>query len=459
MIDQVSTVAHNPNEALAITSRWVTSIEQIAILLMFLSPNTLQGNAILVGSFFALLWLNRRNIRLQKGLGAIVFLCVFLLSLMGAVFYFQQVSFALQVEDILKSTSVLIFFLFFPIISSHDLLSKQLVTAMLVLLLISQVILLFNLHPLSDFIEWIYYSEASIRVRTLTSYAGQIPRTGGFLGNPNQAAKFLNLLLILHLVATARSSNHSRPGLQSLIFGVCYIAAIFLTGSRTGFIVSVVTIYIAILTSFGTSAVVMYRRFAIATLVTLVFVLLISWAYFLGSDLRIFQIGEGVTGSFSTKVRLFLIYFGTEKLHLFSSMVGNFFSETAPMRYPIVFADVTFNLDSDLGYFIYTFGLMGLVALALKLFSLRGSVPIVFVSLFLWFFSGSFFFHFKFLLFVMATTMFAFGDYKSTAISRGLGHNAVASSFQQRHPPTYRRNLRLSRRSASLQYYRSMRRA
>lgn len=429
MIDQVSTITHESHIGMVVPSRWVAIIEYIAILLMFLSPNTVKGNVALLGSFLGLLWLHRKDIVLDRGTGTFVFACIFFVSLISAVLYFPQLPLATQTDDILKNMAVLLFFLAFPITSSQNVLSKRLVTVMLFMIFLSQLILVFDIGPFSDYILDFYYSDTSVRARTLIDNNGQFPRAGGFLGNANQAAKFLNVLLIAYLVAPRRSSDRTIIANQFWLFGVGYLAAIVLTGSRTGFVISVMIILTALLSTSHASAI--SRKSVIRIAGGLMVVLLVALSVYSGVELRVFQLGNGIESSLNYKLNLFVKYLSVEKPHALSIFAGNFYSETAPLLYPTVFSYVTFNLDSDLGYFIYTFGALGLIALALKLLSLRKSIPVIFAPLFFWFFSGSLFFHFKFLLFTIALTMLALGNHRFALSGKELSNDAAAISSQR----------------------------
>ena len=258
-----------------------------------------------------------------------------------------------------------------------------------VLIFVSQIASLFQISFLIDIIDRLYpmneYMEGALTYMaeniTLDNYTTF--RLGGIYRNSNSCSEALCMLLGFFI------ANNKKIEKSTLLFMAIMMYAIIITGSRTGFIVSSLMISLFFILN---------RRFAYILPVGIVFILFIIFGG--NSELRVFEVQEGLSGSLSTKSDTFVSYISNEE-----SPIKLLFGYFDAVRYRTM-AQLGFmkTFDSDYGTLIFSYGFVGFFVILLFLYTVFKRVgkheKICFVLL-LWMSSATIFKSFRMIFLFM----------------------------------------------------------
>ena len=208
-------------------------------------------------------------------------------------------------------------------------------------------------------------------------------RSGGIYYNPNLQGQYIVGLLLIFLITVKKKCNIYLV----LLFYIVSFLSVILSGSRTSFVIISAIIFLNI------------SRKYIVYLAIFMF-LVLSYIIFnleLGG-LRIFDIVNDLKnsdGSSNVKLNLLLDYIKSSLdsiSGIFKLLIGNLW-------------DGKLHLDSDIGYIIYSFGLINLVILFIYLFSFWRVIKFKYIYLYLFYsFTATIFFNFK-LIFIWFTIL------------------------------------------------------
>jgi hypothetical protein len=155
-----------------------------------------------------------------------------LLFIMIVISYFINYDNNLIFKDYLNAFNLMFLIFLFPYFGYKRKVYSVTIIIIISVILISQLAYVFSIDSISKVINLVYLNESS-EIR-FDRYI-QVGRNGGLYFNPNQASKYLTMLLALTFLCV--KANH----LKSLIVaGILF--SVLLTGSRTGLIVSIMII-------------------------------------------------------------------------------------------------------------------------------------------------------------------------------------------------------------------------
>lgn len=315
----------------------------VIIIINFLTPYTQWAYFLqLFCLLFLIIFFRSSSIKIDpiKILLFIVFILAFLVSTKRS---------ELVVTDYLRILNLFILVLFFPITDFIKI--KYWVLHLLVyVIFFSQIVFILKIFPIIQVIENFYPAEVHfnplVNIGSLKDFSGNgFLRYGGLYMNSNHAGKFLTLILAVFLIEQRGKSISTK-----LFFIIPYILAIFLTGSRTAFLASIIlslfyfwhenkfnkkTLVFVIITFFIISVLISFE-FRIASL--------------FDEDLP-YQLG-----SLSEK-SLFLKNYLFYDSNLINLLFGNF---TIRSNNYIHYLRVM-DFDSGIGYLIYSIGFFGLL--------------------------------------------------------------------------------------------------
>jgi hypothetical protein len=200
-------------------------------------------------------------------------------------------------------------------------------------------------------------------------------RLGGLFTNPNQCARYLNIIFAVFLI-----ENYNAKLKPILPFLIIYVLSIIATGSRTGFFITIVVFsYYLYIKSTNKKNASKY------ILILLVLFFVSGFIYLANSELaqtlRFLDFDEGLEKSLFTKIGILTNYL-LENANLLKAMFGNFSNDG-------VFA---IQFDSEWGELVYRYGLIFIFSLILfYLHFYRRTAPrsrLIFFIL-LWMISGT----------------------------------------------------------------------
>lgn len=310
------------------------------------------------------------------------------------------------VKDILNALAIFLLVGFRPNVNTKGL-EPAFILILLCCILFSQFIVSMQIRPWSQMIADLYFDEDARSYGSVMSMAeiinGANARAGGFLGNPNQCAKIVNLIFAAYM---ARN-------IKKRIFyplWIVYILIIAYAGSRTGMLVSAVLFLYFLYHRYKDKIDIVKFPF-IAAFAVAVLVLVVHYIKSHFADMRMFDIESGMETSLGVKwdvIEGYLIYLEQTNGYLYA-LFGNFFNSNSPdlivkLGIPLGF------FDSDLGYLFYSYGIVGMFLIIyclIKQFAIC-KISNIFWILLLWITTASVFMHFKFvLLFSMILRMSA----------------------------------------------------
>lgn len=134
-----------------------------------------------------------------------------------------------ETKDFLVALNIGLLLLLFPFFYKKIYIKIHTLYIIIIIVLISQLSFLFQVEPLMNLFEFIYGDENS--EFKFTRFITSALRNGGLYYNPNQASKYLTSLLTLLLVLDYKNRD-------KLIIAISVLFSVFLTGSRTGLLIT-----------------------------------------------------------------------------------------------------------------------------------------------------------------------------------------------------------------------------
>lgn len=219
-----------------------------------------------------------------------------------------------------------------------------------VLIFISQLAWLLNisfltnlidmLYPMSEYMEGAYtYMAENITFENYNTF-----RLGGIYRNSNSCSEALCMLMGFYI------ANNRKLEKKTMIVLAVMMYAIIITGSRTGFIVSglMVSLYF-----------IFNKRILYVLPVGIAFILFVIFGG--NSELRVFDVQEGISGSLSTKSATFISYLSNE-----NSPIKLLFGHFDAIKYrTMAKAGFMNTFDSDYGTLIFSYGFVGFLIILL----------------------------------------------------------------------------------------------
>lgn len=282
---------------------------------------------------------------------------------------------AVKMKALINAGTVLMYFLCFPLVGKVRLRNFYLKLT-LGIVVFSQIVYIFHIPFLSDLLDRLY-PIAQLDVHGVNSMRRHITwsnimryRLGGLYRDPNICSKSLTMLLAAFL-----SLNFGKP-LKSLVpyAAICF-AGVLCTGSRTGFAVAA-GILVAFV--FLDKRISKYWRWGVVlgAAAGLIFILTARFG------VRSLNISQGFNNSASQKYLILNDYLDHER-SLFRLLTGYLDYDRFV---PTVLLSIE-KFDADVGYMIYCFGFIGLVAMLVyfvTIFWRMDSMRYIFFMLLLW---------------------------------------------------------------------------
>lgn len=299
-------------------------------------------------------------------------------------------------KDILNALAILLFVGFSPQLDTNGF-NKKFIFILLCLILLSQIVVSMQIQPWVQIINDFYFDEEASGYGTVMSMSeilqGSYVRAGGFLGNPNQCAKIVNLIFAAYLVRNIRNPIY-------FPIWILYFLVVAYAGSRTGMLVTLALCLCFFYQKYK-------RKFDLGktfcVIIGLFFSAFIVFTFFHSyfSSMRIFDIESGVDASFNVKmdvIRCYLDYLESTKGYLYA-LFGNFFNSNSLILLGQLENHLGF-FDSDFGYIIYSYGLIGTILIVFNIIYQfkTANISYLYFILFMWMASASVLMHFKFIL-------------------------------------------------------------
>lgn len=284
----------------------------------------------------------------------------------------------------------------------------------LIYIVLSQLAFSIGISSIVSFID-VYYpyqgDKLGYNSEYLLSGAGDIDfilnrRYGGIYRNPNQAVRYVTFLFIVFLI-----ENEKLNLFKKMPFIIIVFISIMISGSRTGFLVTLLIILynIFLLNKKNIQFGMIFTGILILSGMGILFSFLSEF------DLRIFKISEGGNDSFSSKFDFFAYYFN----QLYSpvkALIGNFSNENILELYGLS------QLDSEWGELFYSFGILGCITLFLfyrKLYIQGDSRIRFFMLILLWGMTSTILFSFKMGFLFMLLLSKYYNEYLKNKIKYG----------------------------------------
>ncbi len=305
----------------------------LLILFVFLLPNNIYSYLICYGLFFSCI-LNY-NTKLNYLSSLKIFLLV---SLFFSFIYNLDGIFVLN--DFLKIFNILILIFLFPYFDLKFNIDYRTILFITLIILTSQLSFIFNLTFISNLIEQVYKIDPEYNFTRFIDGG----RNGGIYYNPNQASKYITMLIALVFISI--NNNTLR---RIILIGLYF--SLFITGSRTGFIIGLVI--------FLTEIFFVRKRGVLGIITTsLVTIMYIVYYNFFRS------LNFEYSGSLGYKVEVLIQYLDKVTLdnHLGSFLFGNFTSvyELIDRKYNLSYIH-QFGFDSEIGMLISSFGILAFI--------------------------------------------------------------------------------------------------
>lgn len=229
------------------------------------------------------------------------------------------------------------------------------------------------LYPLTDKTEMLnnYVSEMDF------SGIGADARLFGIYRNSNNCALYWQIILLLLLIEKDTLFKKPKDNLAFYTLLLLTLGGIVAAGSRTSFLVLIATILIYFNTNNSKA---IFR-------VIIPLALFVGIVFFYGSELRMFRVEEGMSGSFELKLAIISRYIETD-LDTLSLLFGRFTTKALVPLLNTVFS----GTDSDVGDMFVRYGIISLIVWGIFLtyvFLKLDKRYRVFFCIFLWVFSNT----------------------------------------------------------------------
>ena len=256
-------------------------------------------------------------------------------------------------KALLSVFAILLYFLCFPFVGRVRIRNVYLYIC-LGYIIISQLVYVINVSFLTNFFDTMYPigSDDSFSVGhmqdTITTDAIFNYRLGGLYHNANICAEYMCMLLAFFLVA---NQSESKKGV--LMFSILAYASIMLTGSRTGFVVATLIVFVGLIRQHSYKGLVRYLFIAFV---------IIGAVYFLskGVAFRGLDVESGFHNSANTKWDTFVYYITTE-----NSIIALLFGHLDSSLFKGASYTIQGYFDCEYGDLIFRFGVVGFVSIIL----------------------------------------------------------------------------------------------
>lgn len=371
----------------------------ISILLAFLLPHT-NTLFLLVNPLLCLLLVSRfKKSRKWQPFVFIVLVPIFL----SILFNFQNAS----VKAFQSTFVIFLYFACFPFVGKVQVRNTYLYVC-LAYIFISQIVYLLGIPGLTAFFDRLYPITDELmqhkydNIQSNIGYGTMLDfRLGGIYHNSNHCSKYLTMLMAFFL-----SLNYSKKSKEVIYFILIAYGGILLTGSRTGFVVGSLIVYLGFIRNNKISGWIRYLIWGIA-------IGGILYILQTGNSLRGLNIEEGLEGSANMKWETFLYYLQTE-----NSLVAYLFGHLDTSLFQGGIGDVMNAFDSEYGSMTFRFGFVGVIGILLFYWNVAKRIP------------KSQWFYFIILLWMISSTivaayrsLFVFMLLTSVIYSNNLLHN------------------------------------
>lgn len=343
---------------LILSKRSKSIIFSFAILIGFLLPHSnivfqsIQSLTPIILSFI----FYKKNIKFLNFW--IIFSIIFILALSFS--YNIILNETIGVKEVFRFFSILVLFLLFPYIPDIDI-PIPLLYIIILIIFLSQIAYVLNLQVLIFIFDAIYPYEGDV-VSFSSEFLLQSSnnsdlivhrRYGGLFHNPNQAVKYVTLLLAVFLIENKNSSFG-----RILPFLILIFISLLLSGSRTGLIVGLLLVFLYKI--YLNKQINKINTFILLAVFFALFIYLI-YNFFGTSDVRIFDIKDGIENSVLIKISWFLQFFN-QLDSIPKYLIGHFSSNSIEKLYGIPL------LDSEWGELFYCLGIFGFISFTLFYF-------------------------------------------------------------------------------------------
>lgn len=353
------------------------------LICIFLLPQVYTSYAFSLFIFFIILHFKYKHFVFSN-----LKLIVFLVIALSFCFMDPGVHHALSTKDILKPIIIVLIILSMGYYNPVEV-DGKIILLISGCLIFSQLVYVLGISGITQYLDRIYPLNEEQMVWTHRSVSsinelGTVNiRGGGLYRNPNQYTKYLNLLYVLVL-------NLRFKSILKYILPVVFLVSILITGSRTGLIVFIAINLLQFITRKGSFLLPIFIG-AVLFFISSIF------------TLRSLDIATGISSGSLTK-RLPNIDYIVEHLDGKSLFIGNFYNENTVSN--LLNADFIF--DSDFLSVFFSFGLIGLVALAMIYYKLIKFSKIKYVApIFLYFLTGGIVFDLNYFILINVTLFLA----------------------------------------------------
>lgn len=314
---------------------------------------------------------------------------LFLFVVVFVSFVINLIKYDISWKDLLRFCSFSFLFLLFPFCPNIRI-QKTTLYFILGVILFSQIAFSFGISSIVRIIDIIYPYEGNAlgyNSEYILKSAGQIEmmvnrRYGGLYRNPNQCVRYVSVLLITFFIASKNNTFR-----QKFFFISLALFSVILSGSRTGLVV--VLLIIAYNYMHFEDMISKFKKLILSFCVILVFFLVYLRLQTL--NLRVFEISEGIEGSFGSKFDFFNHFYNQlqSSLHF---LFGHFTNESLTILYGLN------TLDSEWAEMFYSFGILGCITILVfyfKIFLLQNKNINFFMLILLWGITSTILFSFK----------------------------------------------------------------
>lgn len=309
----------------------------ISIIIGFILPHTISSLLLFVNPLLVIVLKLRNKNKSYYKYKTVVLIALFIPLLLNFV---QGVTF----KSIQIWATICLYFFCFPFVDKVEF-KNIYIYITFVFIFVSQMAGLLNISSLTNIINILYpmndYNEGNLTyiAENITSENYTDFRLAGIYRNSNSCAEALCMLMGFYI------ANNRIINKYSIAFLGIMLYAILITGSRTGFMVAgaMVATYL-----------ILNKKKMLVILLGLLLILLFVFNG-INSDLRVFEIQEGFSGSFSAKSGTFMSYLSSE-----TSPIKLLFGYFDAARYRTM-AKLGFMpaFDSDYGTLIFSYGFIG----------------------------------------------------------------------------------------------------
>ena len=244
--------------------------------------------------------------------------------------------------------------LFFPFCGNHKL-PNVFIYFVVVIILLSQICYVYNVGVLIDFFNQLYPYTGSLDSESADYLVSQSQeadslsaleaiRFGGLFHNPNQCMKYISLCSVAFIL-----ENHGRRLITFLPFFAIVGISSVLSGSRTGFVI--------VLSSLAIALAFRFVKYKVAILLVVILSAIIVPPIFssLKDDYRLFQISSGLSSGGSISLKYANLHSYLQRVDSFRALVvGNASIESIKELYGVSFT----KFDSEWGNAIYYYGIL-----------------------------------------------------------------------------------------------------